>query len=74
MEEQVQPEVFQPVNPSKVPEQVNPRAEESRTSSSHGTNPQSDSGSSNASRHEEDKAKTEDEDSFQEGSYDCVVS
>ncbi|NXU04288.1 RIC1 protein, partial [Buphagus erythrorhynchus] len=74
VEEQVQPEAFQPVNPSKVPEQVNPRAEESRTSSSHGTNPQSDGGSSSASRHEEDKAKTEDEDSFQEGSYDCVVS
>ncbi|NXY29012.1 RIC1 protein, partial [Pomatorhinus ruficollis] len=74
VEEQVQPEAFQPVNPSKVPEQANPRAEESRTSSSHGTNPQSDTGSSNASRHEEDKAKTEDEDSFQEGSYDCVVS
>ncbi|XP_010168094.1 RAB6A-GEF complex partner protein 1 isoform X2 [Antrostomus carolinensis] len=73
-EEQVQPEAFQPVNPSKVTEQVNPRAEESRTSSSHGTNPQSDSGNSNASRHEEDKSKTEDEDSFQEGSYDCVVS
>ncbi|KAI1239980.1 hypothetical protein IHE44_0011421 [Lamprotornis superbus] len=74
VEEQVQPEAFQPVNPSKVPEQVNPRAEESRTSSSHGTNPQTDGGSSNASRHEEDKVKTEDEDSFQEGSYDCVVS
>ncbi|NWW00237.1 RIC1 protein, partial [Machaerirhynchus nigripectus] len=74
VEEQVQPEAFQPVNPSKAPEQANPRAEESRTSSSHGTNPQSDVGSSNASRHEEDKAKTEDEDSFQEGSYDCVVS
>ncbi|XP_068857014.1 guanine nucleotide exchange factor subunit RIC1 isoform X2 [Aphelocoma coerulescens] len=74
VEEQVQPEAFQPVNSSKVPEQVNPRAEESRTSSSHGINPQSDAGSSNASRHEEDKAKTEDEDSFQEGSYDCVVS
>ncbi|NXL66305.1 RIC1 protein, partial [Chordeiles acutipennis] len=73
-EEQVQPEAFQPVNPSKVTEQVNPRAEESRTSSSHGTNPQSDSGNSNASRHEEDKSKTEDEDSFQEGSYDCIVS
>ncbi|NWY69140.1 RIC1 protein, partial [Erithacus rubecula] len=74
VEEQVQPEAFQPVNPSKVPEQANPRAEENRTSSSHGTNPQSDGGSSSASRHEEDKAKTEDEDSFQEGSYDCVVS
>ncbi|NWS12092.1 RIC1 protein, partial [Pachyramphus minor] len=74
VEEQVQPEAFQPVNPSKVPEQVNPRAEESRTSSSHGTNPQSDAGNTSASRHEEDKAKTEDEDSFQEGSYDCVVS
>ncbi|XP_051499258.1 guanine nucleotide exchange factor subunit RIC1 isoform X1 [Apus apus] len=73
-EEQVQPEAFQPVNPSKVAEQANPRAEESRTSSSHGTNPQSDAGNSNASRHEEDKSKTEDEDSFQEGSYDCIVS
>ncbi|KAM6290140.1 guanine nucleotide exchange factor subunit RIC1 isoform 2-T2 [Aegotheles albertisi] len=73
-EEQVQPEAFQPVNPSKVAEQVNPRAEESRTSSSHGTNPQSDAGNSNASRHEEDKSKTEVEDSFQEGSYDCIVS
>ncbi|NXW23291.1 RIC1 protein, partial [Circaetus pectoralis] len=73
-EEQVQPEAFQPVNPSKVTEQVNPRAEESRTSSSHGANPQSDAGNSNASRHEEDKSKIEDEDSFQEGSYDCVVS
>ncbi|XP_074712878.1 guanine nucleotide exchange factor subunit RIC1 isoform X2 [Strix uralensis] len=73
-EEQVQPEAFQPVNPSKVTEQANPRAEESRTSSSHGTNPQSDAGNSGASRHEEDKSKTEDEDSFQEGSYDCVVS
>ncbi|KAF1517829.1 RAB6A-GEF complex partner protein 1, partial [Eudyptes sclateri] len=73
-EEQVQPEAFQPVNPSKVTEQVNPRAEESRTSSSHGTNPQSDAGNSNASRHEEDKSKTEDEDSFQDGSYDCIVS
>lgn len=73
-EEQVQPEAFQPVNPSKVTEQANPRAEESRTSSSHGTNPQSDAGNSNASRHEEDKSKAEDEDSFQEGSYDCIVS
>ncbi|NXN08685.1 RIC1 protein, partial [Indicator maculatus] len=74
IEEQVQPEAFQPVNPSKVIEQVNPRAEESRTSTSHGTNPQSDAGNSSGSRHEEDKSKTEDEDSFQEGSYDCVVS
>ncbi|NXL52292.1 RIC1 protein, partial [Podilymbus podiceps] len=73
-EEQIQPEAFQPVNPSKVTEQANPRAEESRTSSTHGTNPQSDAGHSSASRHEEDKSKTEDEDSFQEGSYDCVVS
>ncbi|XP_015704458.1 RAB6A-GEF complex partner protein 1 isoform X3 [Coturnix japonica] len=73
-EEQVQPEAFQPVNPSKVTEQANIRAEESRTSSSHGTNPQSDAGNSSASRHEEDKSKTEDEESFQEGSYDCTVS
>uniref|UniRef100_A0A672UYM3 Guanine nucleotide exchange factor subunit RIC1 n=1 Tax=Strigops habroptila TaxID=2489341 RepID=A0A672UYM3_STRHB len=74
VEEQVQPEAFQPVNASKVTEQVNPRAEESRTSSSHGTNPQSDAGNISASRHEEDKSKTEAEDSFQEGSYDCIVS
>ncbi|NWH72717.1 RIC1 protein, partial [Piaya cayana] len=73
-EEQVQPEAFQPVSTSKVTEQTNSRAEESRTSSSHSTNPQSDTGNSNASRHEEDKSKTEDEDSFQEGSYDCIVS
>nr|XP_025953250.1 RAB6A-GEF complex partner protein 1 isoform X3 [Dromaius novaehollandiae] len=73
-EEQVQPEAFQPVNPSKVIEQANPRAEESRTSSSHCTNPQSDAGNSSVSRHEEDKSRTEDEDSFQEGSYDCTVS
>ncbi|KAM6392140.1 guanine nucleotide exchange factor subunit RIC1 isoform 1-T1 [Rhynochetos jubatus] len=73
-EEQVQPEAFQPANPSKVAEQANPRAEESRTSASHGTNPQSDAGNSSASRHEEDKSKTEDEALCQEGSYDCVVS
>ncbi|NXW86330.1 RIC1 protein, partial [Alopecoenas beccarii] len=73
-EEQVQPEAFQPANPSKVTEQVNPRAEESRTSSGHGPNPQSDGGSSSVSRHEEDKSKTEDEDSLQDSSYDCVVS
>ncbi|XP_038025948.1 guanine nucleotide exchange factor subunit RIC1 isoform X2 [Anas acuta] len=73
-EEQVQPEAFQPVNPSKITEQANTRAEESRTLISHGTNPQSDAGNSSASRHEEDKSKTEDEDSFQEGSYDCIVS
>ncbi|NWV00028.1 RIC1 protein, partial [Upupa epops] len=74
VEEQVQPEAFQPVNPSKVTEQVNPRAEESRTLYSHGTNPQSDAGNSSASRHEEDKSKTEDEASSQGGSYDCAVS
>lgn len=62
------------MNPSKVTEQVNPRAEESRTSSGHGTNPQSDGGSSSVSRHEEDKSKTEDEDSLQDSSYDCIVS
>ncbi|XP_008936040.1 PREDICTED: protein RIC1 homolog, partial [Merops nubicus] len=73
-EEQVQPEAFQPVNASKVAEQANPRAEESRTASSHGAHPPTDAGSGGAGRHEEDKSKTEDEDSFQEGSYDCVVS
>uniref|UniRef100_A0A803XYC7 Protein RIC1 homolog n=1 Tax=Meleagris gallopavo TaxID=9103 RepID=A0A803XYC7_MELGA len=73
-EEQIQPEAFQPANPSKVTEQANIRAEESRTSSSHGINPQSDASNSSASRHEEDKSKTEDEESFQEGSYDCTVS
>ncbi|XP_065520184.1 guanine nucleotide exchange factor subunit RIC1 isoform X2 [Lathamus discolor] len=74
VEEQVQPEAFQPVNPSKVTEQVNARAEESRILSSHSTNPQSDAGNISASRHEEDNSKTEVEDSFQEGSYDCIVS
>uniref|UniRef100_A0A8D0HFF1 Protein RIC1 homolog n=1 Tax=Sphenodon punctatus TaxID=8508 RepID=A0A8D0HFF1_SPHPU len=68
-EEQVQPEAFQPVNLSKVTEQASPRTEES-----HGTSPQSDTGSSTASRHEEDMSGTEDEDPLQEGSYDCTVS
>uniref|UniRef100_A0A8C7EDU1 Guanine nucleotide exchange factor subunit RIC1 n=1 Tax=Nothoprocta perdicaria TaxID=30464 RepID=A0A8C7EDU1_NOTPE len=73
-EEQVQPEAFQPVNPSKVVEQANPRAEETRTSSSHCTNPQSDAGSSSTARHEEDKSRAEEEESFLEGGYDCIVS
>uniref|UniRef100_A0A8C0GF04 Protein RIC1 homolog n=1 Tax=Chelonoidis abingdonii TaxID=106734 RepID=A0A8C0GF04_CHEAB len=73
-EEQVQPEAFQPVNPCKVTEQASPRAEESRSLTCHSTSPQSDSGSSSVSRHEEDMSGAEEEDPLQEGSYDCTVS
>ncbi|XP_019410519.1 PREDICTED: RAB6A-GEF complex partner protein 1 isoform X2 [Crocodylus porosus] len=73
-EEQVQPEAFQPANPSKTAEQSSPRAEESRSSASHSASPQSDGSSCNVSRHEEDTSRTEENDPFQEGSYDCTVS
>uniref|UniRef100_A0A8C3TD85 Guanine nucleotide exchange factor subunit RIC1 n=1 Tax=Chelydra serpentina TaxID=8475 RepID=A0A8C3TD85_CHESE len=73
-EEQVHPEAFQPVNPCKVTEQASPRAEESRSLTCHSTSPQSDSGSSSVSRHEEDMSGAEEEDSLQDGSYDCTVS
>ncbi|XP_074850968.1 guanine nucleotide exchange factor subunit RIC1 isoform X2 [Carettochelys insculpta] len=73
-EEQVQPEAFQPVNPCRVTEQASPRGEESRSLTCHSTSPQSDSGSSNISRHEEDTSGAEEEDTLQEGSYDCNIS
>ncbi|XP_018415809.1 PREDICTED: RAB6A-GEF complex partner protein 1 isoform X1 [Nanorana parkeri] len=72
--EQVQPEVFQPIVISKVTEQPSPRAEESRSSTSHSTSPQSDPGSCNVSRHEENVSRLEQEEAFQEGSYDCIIS
>ncbi|XP_019333630.1 guanine nucleotide exchange factor subunit RIC1 isoform X3 [Alligator mississippiensis] len=73
-EEQVQPEAFQPANPSKTAEQSSPRAEESRSSASHSASLQSDGSSCSVSRHEEDMSRTEENDPFQEGSYDCTVS
>ncbi|XP_025053336.1 RAB6A-GEF complex partner protein 1 isoform X3 [Alligator sinensis] len=73
-EEQVQPEAFQPANPSKTAEQSSPRAEESRSSASHSASLQSDGNSCSVSRHEEDTSRTEENDPFQEGSYDCTVS
>ncbi|XP_075452761.1 guanine nucleotide exchange factor subunit RIC1 isoform X2 [Ascaphus truei] len=72
--EQVQPEAFQPTVTSKVTEQSSPRAEESRNSASHSASPQSEPGSCNVSRHEEDMSREEQEEAFQDGSYDCTVS
>uniref|UniRef100_F6SLW1 Guanine nucleotide exchange factor subunit RIC1 n=1 Tax=Callithrix jacchus TaxID=9483 RepID=F6SLW1_CALJA len=74
-EEQVQPDAFQPVTVGKTPEQSSPRAEESRGSSSHGSIPQGEVGSSSmVSRKEEDIAQAEEEEPFQDGTYDCSVS
>ncbi|XP_063450564.1 guanine nucleotide exchange factor subunit RIC1 isoform X5 [Pan paniscus] len=74
-EEQVQPDAFQPITMGKTPEQTSPRAEESRGSSSHGSIPQGEVGSSNmVSRKEEDTAQAEEEEPFQDGTYDCSVS
>uniref|UniRef100_A0A7N9CBL8 Guanine nucleotide exchange factor subunit RIC1 n=1 Tax=Macaca fascicularis TaxID=9541 RepID=A0A7N9CBL8_MACFA len=74
-EEQVQPDAFQPVTVGKTPEQTSPRAEESRGSSSHGSIPQGEAGSSSmVSRKEEDTAQAEEEEPFQDGTYDCSVS
>ncbi|EPY89161.1 hypothetical protein CB1_000131012 [Camelus ferus] len=74
-EEQVQPEAFQPVAVGKTPEQTSPRAEESRGSSGHGSIPQGEvGGSSLVSRKEEDTAQAEEEEPFQDGTYDCSVS
>ncbi|XP_075787726.1 guanine nucleotide exchange factor subunit RIC1 isoform X2 [Pelodiscus sinensis] len=73
-EEQVQPEAFQPVNPCKVTEQASPRGEESRSLTCHSTSPQNDAGSSSLSCHEDDISGAEEEDTLQEGSYDCTVS
>ncbi|PNJ81582.1 RIC1 isoform 2 [Pongo abelii] len=74
-EEQVQPDAFQPITMGKTPEQTSPRAEESRGSSSHGSIPQGEVGSSSmVSRKEEDTAQAEEEEPFQDGTYDCSVS
>uniref|UniRef100_A0A2K5S6B7 Guanine nucleotide exchange factor subunit RIC1 n=1 Tax=Cebus imitator TaxID=2715852 RepID=A0A2K5S6B7_CEBIM len=74
-EEQVQPDAFQPITVGKTPEQSSPRAEESRGSSSHGSIPQGEVGSSSmVSRKEEDTAEAEEEEPFQDGTYDCSVS
>uniref|UniRef100_A0A673VFU1 Guanine nucleotide exchange factor subunit RIC1 n=1 Tax=Suricata suricatta TaxID=37032 RepID=A0A673VFU1_SURSU len=75
MEEQVQPEAFQPVTVGKTPEHTGPRAEESRGPSGHGSLPQGEvGGSSLGIRKEEDTARAEEEESFQDGTYDCSVS
>uniref|UniRef100_A0A2I3GGR9 Guanine nucleotide exchange factor subunit RIC1 n=1 Tax=Nomascus leucogenys TaxID=61853 RepID=A0A2I3GGR9_NOMLE len=74
-EEQVQPDAFQPITVGKTLEQTSPRAEESRGSSSHGSIPQGEVGSSSMiSRKEEDTAQAEEEETFQDGTYDCSVS
>ncbi|KAK1334506.1 hypothetical protein QTO34_005512 [Cnephaeus nilssonii] len=74
-EEQVHPEAFQPVTVGKTPEQTSPRAEESRGSSGHGSIPQVEVGGSGmVSRKEENTARTEEEETFQDGTYDCCVS
>ncbi|XP_029469743.1 RAB6A-GEF complex partner protein 1 isoform X2 [Rhinatrema bivittatum] len=72
-EEQVQPEAFQPTNPSKTTEQASPRAEESRSCASQSTSIQSEAGNT-FSRHEEEKSRELEEEPFQEGSYDCTIS
>ncbi|XP_044128870.1 LOW QUALITY PROTEIN: guanine nucleotide exchange factor subunit RIC1 [Bufo gargarizans] len=72
--EQVQPETFQPTVISKVTEQSSPRAEDSRSSTSHSASPQSDPGSCNTSRYEENASRQEQDEALQEGSYDCVIS
>ncbi|XP_023483089.1 guanine nucleotide exchange factor subunit RIC1 isoform X6 [Equus przewalskii] len=74
-EEQVQLEAFQPITAGKTPEQTSPRAEESRGSSGHGSIPQGEvGGSSMVSRKEEDTTQAEEEEPFQDGTYDCCVS
>ncbi|XP_045436147.1 guanine nucleotide exchange factor subunit RIC1 isoform X4 [Pipistrellus kuhlii] len=74
-EEQVHPEAFQPVTVGKAPEQTSPRAEESRGSSGHGSIPQGEvAGGGVVSRKEENTARAEEEETFQDGTYDCCVS
>uniref|UniRef100_A0A452SNM2 Guanine nucleotide exchange factor subunit RIC1 n=1 Tax=Ursus americanus TaxID=9643 RepID=A0A452SNM2_URSAM len=74
-EEQVQPEAFQPITVGKTPEHAGPRAEESRGCSGHGSVPQGEvGGGSLVSRKEEDTTRAEEEESFQDGTYDCSVS
>ncbi|XP_014391183.1 PREDICTED: RAB6A-GEF complex partner protein 1 isoform X4 [Myotis brandtii] len=74
-EEQVHPEAFQPVTVGKTPEQTSPRAEESRSSSGHGSIPQGEVGGSGmVSGKEENTTRAEEEETFQDGTYDCCVS
>ncbi|XP_051002274.1 guanine nucleotide exchange factor subunit RIC1 [Acomys russatus] len=74
-EEQVQPDIFQPITVGKTPEQTSPRAEENRGSSSHGSVSQSETGSNSmVSRKEEDTTQADEEEPFQDGAYDCSVS
>ncbi|KAM9641316.1 guanine nucleotide exchange factor subunit RIC1 isoform 3-T3 [Trichechus inunguis] len=73
-EEQVQPEAFQPVSVGKTPEQMSPRAEESRGASGHSIVPLAEVGGSTASRKEEATARAQEEEPFQDGTYDCSVS
>ncbi|XP_034885055.1 guanine nucleotide exchange factor subunit RIC1 isoform X3 [Mirounga angustirostris] len=74
-EEQVQPEAFQPVPVGKTPEHASPRAEESRGSLGHGSVLQGEvGGGSLVSRKEEDPSRAEEDESFQDGTYDCSVS
>ncbi|XP_059512708.1 guanine nucleotide exchange factor subunit RIC1 isoform X6 [Myotis daubentonii] len=74
-EEQVHPEAFQPVTVGKTPEQTSPRAEESRGSSGHGSIPQGEVGGSGmVSGKEENTTRAEEEETFQDGTYDCCVS
>ncbi|XP_044776594.1 guanine nucleotide exchange factor subunit RIC1 isoform X2 [Neomonachus schauinslandi] len=74
-EEQVQAEAFQPVPVGKTPEHAGPRAEESRGSLGHGSVPQGEvGGGSLVSRKEEDPSRAEEDESFQDGTYDCSVS
>ncbi|KAM4708867.1 guanine nucleotide exchange factor subunit RIC1 isoform 2-T2 [Discoglossus pictus] len=72
--EQVEPEVFQPAVISKVIEPSSPRAEESRSSASHSSSPQSDASSCTIGRNEEDMSREEQDETFHDGSYDCIVS
>ncbi|XP_051843619.1 guanine nucleotide exchange factor subunit RIC1 isoform X1 [Antechinus flavipes] len=73
-EEQIQPEAFQPA--SKVPDQsVSPRAEESRSSACHSSSPPGEAGNSGAASWTEGTmAGSPEEEPFQDGTYDCIIS
>lgn len=74
-EEQIQPEsAFQPAN--KAPEQAaSPRAEENRSSACHSSSPPGEAGNSSAANWTEGPmAGSQEEEPFQDGTYDCTVS
>ncbi|XP_042542865.1 guanine nucleotide exchange factor subunit RIC1 isoform X4 [Dipodomys spectabilis] len=74
-EEQVQPDAFQPAAMGKTSEQTSPRAEENRGSSCHGSIAQIEAGGNSVvSRKEEDITSGDEEEHFQDGTYDCSVS